>query len=298
MRFIGLCLYGHTFPKSVGGKYYYMNKWKYLKEFRIWTEDEIEYLKKEYTTKGVNVCAKHLDRSKQSIYKRAAILKLTMSKRVRAQMCSISQDPFKKYVINRDMLINVTTKEAAYVLGLLWADGSLKNGNTSTISIGNKISDMEELTQIFNVLGTWNIRKRHNTLQFRCSDTFLYQHLVDNDYLIKSGAPATKILNNIPIALHRYWWRGYLDGDGCILKNQQKVVFAGTYNQDWSFADYLNIPYTIEQQIMSLYRWSKLKYTKKAAVKQLLDFIYNEYDIDHIGLKRKYIIYQSYYKNK
>ena len=67
-------------------------------------------------------------------------------------------------------------------------------------------------------------------------------------------------------------------------------MFAGTYEQDWSFivnlCNELNIDYSIDRRIVKKGKYSHFRVNKKNDVKVLLDFIYSEYS--NIGFSRKF----------
>ena len=84
----------------------------------------------------------------------------------------------------------------------------------------------------------YNIKNK-NRLDFRIVNRFLYNFLKENDYHIKSGASASKILLKIPEHLQHYWWRGFIDGDGCFVRNERNrlniLQITSTFDQGWSF---------------------------------------------------------------
>ena len=75
-------------------------------------------------------------------------------------------------------------------------------------------------------------------------------------------------------------------------------MFAGTYEQDWSFivnlCNELNIDYSIDRRIVKKGKYSHFRVNKKNDVKVLLDFIYSEYS--NIGFSRKFKKYQEVIK--
>ena len=100
-------------------------------------------------------------------------------------------------------------------------------------------------------------------------------------------------LNKIPDNLKNYWFRGFLDGDGCIRlgkKYGSSIVFSGPYNQNWLFLENLcnelKIHFLIDRRIVKLGGHSYFTIYRKNDVKILGDYLYSNYD--NIGFSRKY----------
>lgn len=207
------------------------------------------------------------------------------------------------------------TKESVYILGLLWADGHIREKNKLT-TINCSEQDINDVESVFKKTGSWlfskvikktfNNKEVKNQKKISTTTWGLFEILKDNDYLIKSYSSPNKILNIVPKYLEKYWFRGYLDGDGCIkLGNKYgvEVVFAGHYEQKWDFmidlCNKLNIDFSIDKRIVKKGKYSHFRINKKNDVKKFCDYIYSDYD--DIGFTRKYKKYlevNAYIKNK
>jgi hypothetical protein len=209
-----------------------------------------------------------------------------------------------KAKIDINLFSKVRTKEAAYVLGILWADGHIRTQNNTT-SINCVIDDIQEIIPIFLKTGGWRISKpipkafKGNPVKTQqkifTSTWDLCDLLVKYGYNSKSFSSPENLLDAIPTDLKKYWFRGYLDGDGCIRlgkKYSVSVVFSGTYQQDWGFMSNLcgelGIKYNIDLVINDLGRYSHFIISRKFDVELLCDYIYDEYKNDKIGFSRKY----------
>lgn len=228
------------------------------------------------------------------------------------KISGFSIDPNQFYVVDK--------KETAYFLGFLWADGSVrKSGYSNRVEIEIKEPDAISVKNHFMKLGKWNmqIRKRsqkvskYNSVKFCCNNRPLTDHLIKFDYKTKSTSSPTKILSTIPEKLKNYFWRGYLDGDGCIYltknRNSKKINglrinFWGTHNQDWSdlieLCNKMKCPYTIykykrKTKLGKIHKSSTLYINNPESRKLFLDYIYSG---EKIGLKRKRSKYESYIK--
>ena len=126
----------------------------------------------------------------------------------------------KKYTINLDKLIdnNIT----AYIACIYAADGS---NEKSGISIGLQSTDKEVLEKIsnyFNYTGPLYIMKK--SIRLTISD------LAFRKFFEARGIIKNKTLDyQVPsFYLHNpHFWRGMLDGDGCIFKYERKYTIYG-----------------------------------------------------------------------
>lgn len=199
---------------------------------------------------------------------------------------------------------NINCPHFAYFLGLFWADGHVrKKGNTISLSLVEKDALQIKNSILINV--KFRIRRRQSTnnglwnLEFIGTDKSFRNFLVNNDYLIKSGASADKILSRIPAHLKHYWWRGYSDGDGCFYHypgNKGLNIghnFSGCHHQDWSFVENLyhdlNIIFHVRKNVRSNgYKSSTVEMGSKTSLLRLGNYLYQGYENDKIGFHRKW----------
>ena len=141
-------------------------------------------------------------------------------------------------------LLDVTQDENVYLLGLLWADGSI--GKKYDIRLELKESDFFYIEPLlkkygftkFGVRQRYNNNKKFGNIQkvFAISRVILNEKLRSWGYRNKSQVAPSKILSVIPSNKHYLWWRGFFDGDGCFYCRGAEHTFAvwGSINQDWS----------------------------------------------------------------
>jgi hypothetical protein len=206
----------------------------------------------------------------------------------------------KKYIVDIDCFTKSEnmTAESVYILGLMWADGTIGSGNLNySISITGVSEDLDKNDWIFKKTGNWgkHIRKangnRKQQTTYGISDKEFYRKLYDFDYKFKSKNSAVKILSVIPIELRRYWWLGYFDGDGCIYtdKNNQ-LFFTSSIDQDWSFFNILpleiNWKHIVKKRESGNY--SRMLIQGKDDITNFCNYIYSTIENDNIGYYRKY----------
>jgi hypothetical protein len=200
--------------------------------------------------------------------------------------------------INYDLFIKNYTPESSYILGLLWADGHI-NKKSNSINIECVKEDIDIFYPIFQKTGNFNLYYRNRLNRkpqgiINCSSLNLSQFLKINDYSNKSQLSPNKILSSIPKELKHYFFRGWVDGDGCFYYNKKlhlmEFIMSGTYNQDWSsliiLCEKLNINYKISQITTKKgHQHSRFLIKKKTDIVIFGNFIYKE---NTFGLKRKY----------
>lgn len=212
------------------------------------------------------------------------------------------------FSVDPDQFFSAKTPEAAYVLGLLWADGYVLHKSNdgrirNRVSISNQREDFDIFAKTLQKTGRWNIgyrklkqRKEQGTAEI--SNRPLVEFLMAHDYRSKSTDSACKILSTIPAHLKHYWFRGLFDGDGCIYFNPSglhiKISIASSVGQDWKylidlFENVLNeTSFRVNRTRTKSGNYSKFEVTKRSTILAFLNYIYNGYTEDKMGLPRKY----------
>lgn len=196
--------------------------------------------------------------------------------------------------INFSLFSTNINENTCYILGLLWADGSLHNNMVALESIEE---DIKFLKEYFLSTGKWNIRfrKRNNwkpQMAYHISNKQFSDYLKENDYDKKSFISPDKILEKIPDNLKKFWFRGYWDGDGCFYYNDKNRAVqcsaTSTYNQDWTFLaklfNNLNIKFSI-RRVEDKNSYSQIRITNKKDSLKLISYLYDSEN--EIGFERK-----------
>jgi len=285
----------------------------------IFTEQETQWLIKNYSTHGFVKAAKCLNKTPKQIKHKIDVLKrdkgivLHLNPDVHSRRRSEGQIKEKKpdeYRVNPLQFINVSTPEAAYILGILWADGYLYirprkwSGSINEIRLSIVQEDFEDIRDVFMKTGKWatpTFQQKERKRQVHCvtSNKHLAKFLLENDYRSKTYVSADKILSHVPEHLQHYWFRGLIDGDGCFTFGKSyRFSICSAYEQDWSYVEtlfkHLGIKYSIYRSISSKgHKFSTINIVNRAGIKNLGEYIYAGYASDRIGLTRKYDKYVS-----
>lgn len=196
----------------------------------------------------------------------------------------------------------IDTKQKAYTLGYIWADGHLEQkGNYKRCGIECAREDLESVKELFLSLPfEWHISYRNRKkwkpqMCLRTSDKSFCTFLFENDFTSKSILSADKVLNKIPDEFKNYFFLGLSDGDGCffISKNKINVAYniSSCFDQDWTyFENFLqkhNIYYSIKK-VKNKTKYSYIYLQRCKEVVKLGKILYLNYEEDRIGLLRKY----------
>lgn len=278
------------------------------------TIEQQQFIRDNYPTQGTEYCAVHLGLNikKVKYYVNKQKIKVTPEYRAKCNKAAIrvaiqhKKDNPAPYQVDPNQFINVTTPEVAYILGILWADGTLSKGERRhSITLNCLAEDMDEIMDVFIKTGKWNRytysrigRKIQGVLQTN-NKTLVY-HLRKHDYVGKSIGSACSILSTIPDHLKHYWFRGLIDGDGCFYVRHSPLAnnftIASSYEQDWTYINNIMKKLGIEYGIRRYHqiqngktnKSSVIKIGSRAGIVRFGEWLYQGYPNDGIGFKRKY----------
>jgi hypothetical protein len=202
-----------------------------------------------------------------------------------------------KKEIKTQLFLSDITKESAYTLGLLWADGYIEKGKYKyAVTIECLSEDMEYFSTILSKTGSWSFynrtrKNRKPITKAHTTNKIFNQFLISKGYKNKSYISPNEIVKIIPESLRSFFILGVIDGDGCFYFNQKRglrqFTITGTLNQDWAlFEEYfskLSITYKIIRKENQKTGYSQIRVTNRDNINKLGDFIYN----DNLGLPRK-----------
>lgn len=269
-----------------------------------WSEKEVEFLINHYSDNGLQYCSDKLNISKDIVVSRVQKLGLKVSPLRKLE--SQRNNSLKYKYPDEKLFLDLNRNDIAYIMGIMWSDGYLNN---ITLSLESNKNDIDEIKNIFFDLGEWDYKesiereKRKTLSSISCHYGKILNIFEKYGYKEKSKIKPKFIdkLNNDK--LMNYFLRGVIDGDGCFYinkkTNQTQFSLAGSYNQDWDyfteFLNKLNIKYTIKRKKVKkegkIHKSSIVRITNRKDIIKLGDYIYIDYEIDKIGLKRKHTKY-------
>lgn len=214
----------------------------------------------------------------------------------------------RKYSVDEHYFDVIDTSEKAYVLGLLYADGS-NNESKQTISISLQEEDRELLEKVRKEL------KSEKPLEFLdYSNKHDFGYTYKNQYrllvfskhmcneLHKKGMVSNKSLilefpEWLDPDLYSHFIRGYFDGDGSVGRYGKRVMVNITSTNNFCEAikeicENIGINSKIYEAGCHNGVTKYLSIARKKDVKKFLDWIYNDATI---YLERKYKRYIEYY---
>lgn len=197
--------------------------------------------------------------------------------------------------VNLSEFYSPTLPETAYILGLLWADGSLQY---NSINLEVVREDFNHFYPIFQRLGTWKTRFRDRSNRKPQGQLFLANeklacYLKSLDYLPNSTLSCQKVLNQISEFLHKYFLLGLIDGDGCWYINNKNYCYqhsiTSNKNQNWDPISNLLNSLEIKHTISRRSHCSQLRITGIKNLQKLGNYLYNQDEkAIKLTLPRKY----------
>jgi len=128
------------------------------------TKEDIDFLCNNYSTMGTEIISVKLNKSKRQIRRKINELKLRVNKdyiseihrKVTQNYWNNFEKPFNKFKVNPENFMKPSTPEVSYILGILWADGFIKNsgkGKENSVGIENLTDDVLDIKWIFDKTG-------------------------------------------------------------------------------------------------------------------------------------------------
>ena len=210
---------------------------------------------------------------------------------------------FNKYNYDETFFDSIDTPDKAYILGLLYADGSMTQDlGRTTISLQEKDVDVlskintliksdKPLTYVQSKHLNWQSTYRLDINNRHMCDALYYHGVVPNKSLI------LKFPTNIPFELYKDFFRGYTDGDGTIRKKRPEsvsIISTKEFIEDAKLfiENHLKIN-CFYGKVESNGITTTLSIGGFNQTKKYLDWIYNG---ANLYIQRKYNIYNDIYK--
>lgn len=198
----------------------------------------------------------------------------------------------------------INTPNKAYLLGFITADGAIIGKYNSNCAIEVHEKDIgliefakQEINPEATITECKNDKKSNYRINFSskqlCNDLSKYG-IVPNKSKIIEKLP----IELIPENLINYYFRGLIDGDGCIHKNGAISIYSGSYKFIENVQTYL--VEKLEVSKLSIYHGTTwfISWNKRSDRQKFFDFLYKNCLDNTYYYERKYQrLYNSLYDN-
>lgn len=253
-----------------------------------WTNEQVAYIIDKYTNE--NYTLRQLGKEFNCSY---GTIKNCLNKHGIETRGNKQGYPRNEFYFNK-----IDTKEKAYWLGFLYADGCVHTANNE-VSIN--ITDLEHVEKFKTAIGAINHKittskdKRWDNAkllhQFSIKDKQLHSDLISWGCVPQKTLKINKI-PNIPRDYISHFIRGYFDGDGSLHYLQGTNNFRISFTSGSSdflndIQKELNINVSLSNNGLNAYQ---LQISGRKQVERILNYMYNDSD-ESIRLDRKYKTY-------
>ena len=211
---------------------------------------------------------------------------------VSARTLSQARKNFLKETLNEHVFEKIDTPDKAYWLGVMYSDGYISKANSYTNYFGLSVSskDKDWLLKFKHFLDYNGKIHDYKTGPTSYKPGSPYSRLqIGNNHIVecleKLGVVEhkTKIIDKIPnINFKDDFIRGYIDGDGSLLKEYPRLVICGNKNFLIDIAKYFGVKYKIysDKSIFGLhYNKQESEYLEKRLYKNASTFLDRKYNI-------------------
>ena len=243
---------------------------------------------------------KHYECSKVTIYQLFKKFEIPLRTKSQSRELVYSQGKIKVNRIYNRKLFKVWTPKMAYVLGLLYTDGSIgytQGKNTLYKSFSFSQTDISFFNQVCKLLsfsGTTYTNKETNCNIVSISNIEMVEDLE------KLGLYPNKSLTlkfpDIPIKFLSHFIRGIFDGDGSRIKGKGKIskitITSGSKSFIYPLSEVL-LNNDIYNKVYS-YKYHTLTIARKSEIDKFYKFIYK--NKKGMYFKKKYNKFKMYYQ--
>jgi hypothetical protein len=212
----------------------------------------------------------------------------------------------RKYSINHNFFTTIDSEEKAYILGFIYADGSVSDVN-NTLNITLKASEKLFLEAINHMMGSdYKLHMNKGRYNSLCPVTekvvlSICSKQIVNDLISLGCTPRKSDTLQFPFIredLMCHFMRGYFDGDGTVFLHLKKYIrfgIIGTYEFCKSYIDVLKLDVTIYKEKRTDKNVWYINIGNKKTVFKIYNFLYKEHSI---CLKRKYDVFNNHFNKE
>lgn len=217
--------------------------------------------------------------------------------------------PVNHRLVNNNLIINyfehIDCEEKAYLLGFIFADGCVNNGQL-WIDINNKDREiLEKIRELFNSNCKISTRIKGKSIMSRITiKNVSFVSYLEQYGIVKNKTKETKHLpiDKIPVVFQKDFLRGLIDGDGWITKDDKNKWHIGYVTQYVTTAeDFVTIinnfltPQWHNKIIRRNDKYAVVQIQSQIQVEQLAHALYAD---NNICLSRKFQLAQEIYDSK
>lgn len=177
--------------------------------------------------------------SGSQVAKQVGVPKYLVKERIRQSGISRKHTIVYKYSVNEDAFSMINNEVSAYILGFIYADGTVSNDKVLRVSISEidkghllKINSLLGSNYpIYTVVGKSGYKPGSKTVALQINNPKLAKDLIDCG-LVVGRERFFETQEKIHRDVRHHFIRGYLDGDGCI---------RGSYNPSVTFVGQVDI---------------------------------------------------------
>lgn len=209
---------------------------------------------------------------------------------------------YRERYINKDAFSDTNEEECAYYYGWIVSDGCLCSRGVVTLSVHTKdieiLSNLKEYVGGNRVIYSGITKPDPRTGTVYQTSSFSFQDDDLSERLINFGLEQRKSTKETcpeVFKLNRNFWRGMLEGDGCISKTSNNLDLVGSEEIVQDFANYFKFLFPeCNPRLNKKGSISVVSLCSKIYSKQILDELYRDCKYK---LSRKYKIYLEKYYN-
>lgn len=289
---------------------------------KIFDQQQLEFIKNNYSIHGTKYCAEALGFTREQIKGKASQLGCKLPKELKEKQKIETRSENRNKTLSKidfDSIIDLSDPYILYLLGYIWADGSVtgnKKYKNKYVTLAIAEEDGNELLPIINKLKINKDWTNHSypqknnwktIMNISNFDWIFAEYLRRLGFCDKSSEPPTKLFSIIGDAYKKFFILGFFDGDGSVSvagggePTRISVCFAGPANQNWDFIiEFMNsidIDCRISIDSRGKGSTSLVSIRKRKDCYKFLKFLYQERDTLKLGLSRKFNKLKQYENN-
>ena len=257
-----------------------------------WTDEQIDYLIKNYNTKPLAEIEQYLSKTKREIFGKAHGIGLKLGR----YYTGLNK---RRYSFNENYFEKIDSWEKAYWLGWIWSDGSI-NLTSRTLRFNLQKRDSRILEALRDSLESNYplTTKKNNEFEYTCFSVGSPKMIDDLMHL--NVKPNKTICQNIPNINEEFmdgFLLGIFDGDGSVYKagrGYTRISFSGTKACMIFIRNFLmrklNISIPEVREVIHTCLFARLDIQAQKDVKLVYEFLYKRAEI---MLKRKESIFRE-----